>query len=78
MQLKAVGVEEWPRTPSRPEDVQQRCVEGMKALAVINAGKLTQETAEEKKMHLFKRLNTKTCLEKKDWASKLQELTRCI
>lgn len=78
MQLKAVGVEEWPRTPSRPEDVQQRRVEGMKALAVINAGKLTQETAGEKKMHLFKRLNTKTCLEKKDRASKLQELTRCI
>lgn len=49
MQLKAVGVEEWPRTPSRPEDVQQRRVEGMKALAVINAGKLTQKTAGEKK-----------------------------
>lgn len=49
MQLKAVGVEEWPRTTSRPEDVQQRRVEGMKALAVINAGKLSQETAGEKK-----------------------------
>lgn len=78
MQLKAVGVEEWPRTPSRPEDVQQRRVEGMKALAVINAGKLTQKNGGGKKMHLFKRLNTKMCLEKKDWASKLQELTRCI
>lgn len=49
MQLKAVGVEEWPRTTSRPEDVQQRCVEGMKALAVINAGKLTQKNGGGKK-----------------------------
>jgi len=49
VQLKAVGVEEWPRTPSRPEDVQQRRVEGMKALAVINAGKLTQKNGGGKK-----------------------------
>lgn len=40
-------MEEGLRTPSRPEDMQQWHVEDMKALTVINAGKLTQETMEK-------------------------------
>lgn len=41
------AMEEGLCTPSRPEDVQQRRVEDMKALGAVNAGKLTQETEEK-------------------------------